>query len=173
MSTPIRDKLGLITTSCVHGFSFGLPLLLAVACGGASPATSRGTTPAVARPAALPPLPSDPLLLVAVGVRVLGSAQIDQLRASPHFATVRRWAEHYVCIDAHASQWLFERTERVVLAAFGDATGSGGYQALVVARGDYQPGDAGKALAFALTAAGRPAPVKERRRGRFMVFSTP
>ena len=62
-----------------------------LACGGGQSATpaAQGTTAAKAGP---PALPAEPLSLVPAGPRELASADLAQLRASQHFATLERFA---------------------------------------------------------------------------------
>jgi hypothetical protein len=98
---------------------------------------------------------------------------LKQLRASPHFATAERWIRRYACLDAESSEWLFARTDRVVLAAFDPAPRGQLPMSLAVLRGQYQAGDLERALAQAGAALGAEVTaIAEQQRGRFRLLAS-
>lgn len=136
--------------------------MLVTACGAKqSPATT--TSAQVAKP--LPALPDEPLLLLPASVRVLGRADLDQLRASPHFATARRWLLPQLCLDAKTAPWLIERTTRLVVGTVVLDAAQTEPQLIAIARGDYAPDDAHVAAMQILASAGATAP-SEQQQGR-------
>jgi hypothetical protein len=119
--------------------------LAACACSKSEPGSKTGRD--AAAQATLPPIPTQPLRLLPAGVRAIVSANLEQVRASPHYATAERWIHRYACLDAASSQWLLARTDRVVLAAFGERADGQVPKSLAVLRGHYQQGDLERALA--------------------------
>jgi hypothetical protein len=154
----------------------GSLLLLAavgLGCGGAAQtgATAR-TAQQQAQEPPLPPLPDDPVPLVPAGPRMLATAHIEALRASPHFATLESWAGRYLCLQREPLQSLWQHTNTVVLATFDPQGDRGGTSGLAFLRGDYGAEDARKALLLACTAVGESCEsVTEQARGRFAVVS--
>jgi hypothetical protein len=146
-------------------------LLALAACGGSQsePAAKTGRD----AHATLPPIPTQPLRLLPAGVRDIVSADLAQLRASPHYATAEHWLRRYTCLDAESSQWLLVRTDRVVLATFDEGADGRPPKSLAVLRGQYQKGDLERALAQAGALLGAPAaPPTEQQRGRFRLLTS-
>jgi hypothetical protein len=146
--------------------------LLAIACGGGKQAEPAADARDAAGPAVPPPPPTEPLRLLPDGVKELVTANLKQLRGSPHYALAGRWIRRYACLDAEPSHFLMERTERLVLAAYTEAENRSAARSLAVLRGEYRTGDAGRALAQAGSLLGTAAagPVSEQTRGRFRVL---
>jgi hypothetical protein len=146
--------------------------LLALACGGGKQSQPDSARDA-AGPAVLPPPPTEPLRLLPDGVRDLVGANLKQLRASPHYPIAERWIRRHACLDAEPSHFLIERTERLVLASYGDVPNRDAPSSLAVLRGEYRAGDAERALAQAGSMLGSSAgPVSEQQRGRFRVLTS-
>jgi hypothetical protein len=148
-----------------------LLVLAACACSKSEPGSKTGRD--AAGQATLPPIPTQPLRLLPVGVHEIVSADLEQVRASPHYATAERWIHRYACLDAASSQWLLVRTDRVVLAAFGERADRQVPKSLAVLRGHYQQGDLERALGQASALLGAPtAPATEQQRGRFRLLTS-
>jgi hypothetical protein len=153
--------------------ALGACMLLAIAaCGGSKPAAASQTGRDAAN-ATLPPIPTQPLRLVPQGAQQVVSADLKQLRASRHFATVERWIHRYTCMDADAAQWLLARTDRVVIATFEEPSGRLP-RGLAVLRGHYQAGDLERAhtQASALMPAPNAGAATEQQRGRFRLLTS-
>jgi hypothetical protein len=144
--------------------------LLVTACSGTTQSASPAKTSAAAAQPSLPPLPEDPLSLLPADARGIGRADLEQLRASPHFAIAQRWLEQYLCIDPRKSPWLLERTDRVAVASFAPADPRGIPAFLAVTFGRYQAGDAAAAVAQLFASAGLAQPPPQTR-GRVTLWA--
>jgi hypothetical protein len=147
--------------------------LLLAACGGGQQAAPSARDARAAAPAGPPPLPADPIALVPAGPREIVSAQLAQVRASQHYPTLQQWFQHYGCMTADPSHFLFGRTDRALLASFGANAGEQGAERLLVLRGRYQPEDADRALAEAQRLLGgeEGGAVAQATQGRFQVHT--
>ncbi len=144
---------------------------LLVACGGATQQAAPGPrAPSAAAPVppSPPPLPDEPLQLLPAGARVLGRADLDQMRSSPDFATLQQWAERYACVSGRPAQALLQHTQRVAFALFAGERKGAPARGLLLLRGDYADADARTALDQACVwSAAACTQVSAEQRGRF------
>ena len=137
--TLARVSLGLRTRAV-------LALLLLGCGGGPSAEGEQSAARSEGGEAALPALPSDPLALLPAGAQLVLTVDLKALRASPHFATLRRWVERETCTPASTDHLLFDRAERIVLGGMPDPAQPDELRPLALVRVKAAAGDASQLL---------------------------
>jgi hypothetical protein len=141
-----------------------------MACGGAKDASTKDGESAGGE-RALPALPADPVALVPSGASMVVSVDVANLRGTPLFGVLTRWAAQQSCGGTAPASWLIDRAERLVVAGFerapGDTQGPE-MRSLLLVRAPAAPGDAARLIVERAKVQGQPEPaVQETTRGRF------